>query len=109
LGRAQTEIIRCIEERASLFINIPKESIETLQVVRYDVGQQYKVHRDYISAEQLENDYWGQFGQRYASFFVYLQEPESGGNTTFYDMGISVPPRKNDGGGILQKSSVIIN
>lgn len=72
------------------------DSIETLQVVRYDVGQQYKIHRDYIIPEILVHDYWGQFGQRYASFFVYLQEPESGGNTTFHDLNISFPPRKND-------------
>ncbi|KAI9599071.1 hypothetical protein BDF19DRAFT_429988 [Syncephalis fuscata] len=68
LHKAQTDIVRCVEERASHFIDTPWESIESLQVVRYDVGQQYKIH-----------------------------QPESGGNTTFYDAGISVPPKKNDG------------
>ncbi|RKP23202.1 hypothetical protein SYNPS1DRAFT_24806 [Syncephalis pseudoplumigaleata] len=97
LQRAQTSIIRCVEERAAHFVDTPLDSVEMLQVIRYEAGQQYKIHRDYITEDILETDYWGQYGQRYASFLVYLQEPEGGGNTTFFDVGLSIPPRKNDG------------
>ena len=59
-----------------------------MQVVRYEVGQFYKVHHDQNSAPFTPQ------GARLYTFFMYLNTPEAGGGTRFNDLGITVEPRR---------------
>jgi prolyl 4-hydroxylase len=95
LERSQDNIVKCIEERASLFSNISVESTEPLQVVWYKEGQEFRPHHDYLLRQDLKNDYWSRFGQRYTTFLVYLNEPTEGGGTLFSTLGFELEPKKN--------------
>ncbi|KAI9599045.1 hypothetical protein BDF19DRAFT_429915 [Syncephalis fuscata] len=96
LERSLTNVVECIEERATQLTGADRESLEYLQVVRYHPGQEYKKHTDFLDIEYLKKNYWGQFGQRFATILAYLHEPIKGGNTAFYELGYSVPVKKND-------------
>ncbi|MEZ4575557.1 MAG: 2OG-Fe(II) oxygenase [Vampirovibrionales bacterium] len=76
---------------------LPVEYGEGLQVLRYEVGQEYKPHFDYFdptlsgSKQPLDEG-----GQRVATMLMYLSAPEEGGETTFPDIGLSVAPVKGN-------------
>jgi prolyl 4-hydroxylase len=67
---------------------------ETLQGQRYRVGEQFKAHHDYF---HVSESYWqvekARGGQRSWTAMIYLDEPESGGETWFSTAGLKVTPR----------------
>ncbi len=60
------------------------EAAETLQVLRYGPGQQYRTHLDAVP---------GLANQRVLTFLVYLNEGYGGGETVFPELGLSVSGR----------------
>jgi prolyl 4-hydroxylase len=62
---------------------------EFLQLLRYDVGQYYKLHNDYIPHER---DLLG--GVRILTFYIYLSDVEQGGETSFPRLNITVHPKR---------------
>ncbi|MCA9841811.1 MAG: 2OG-Fe(II) oxygenase [Cyanobacteria bacterium HKST-UBA03] len=95
--RGQDEVISQIEQRIANVTMLPVEYGEGLQVLRYEVGQEYKPHFDYFdptlsgSKQPLDEG-----GQRVATMLMYLSAPEEGGETTFPDIGLSVAPVKGN-------------
>jgi prolyl 4-hydroxylase len=80
-----------IRERARRFSRL--RSCETLQVVRYYVGQEFRPHLDGFNADTKEGKReLKRGGQRGATFLVYLDKPEAGGATVFPEAGLSVLP-----------------
>ena len=51
-------------------------------MVRYEVGQFYKIHHDQNSAPFTPQ------GARLYTFFMYLNTPEAGGGTRFTDLDL---------------------
>ena len=91
LKRGQTDLVRRIEQRISDLVGLPVEHGEGMQILRYDVGQEYRKHYDYFSPERENTPHHiKRGGQRIATFLMYLNTPEGGGNTTFPHAGISV-------------------
>ncbi|CAM8953760.1 unnamed protein product [Rhodiola kirilowii] len=79
LARGRDKIIRDIENRIADFTFIPVEHGEGLQVLHYEVGQEYKPHYDYFQDEfNTQNG-----GQRIATVLMYLTDVEEGGETVF--------------------------
>jgi prolyl 4-hydroxylase len=80
-----------IRQRAREFARL--STCETLQVVRYKPGQEFKPHYDQFDvktaqgAREIRTN-----GQRGATFLVYLNEPQAGGATVFPEAGLSVLP-----------------
>jgi prolyl 4-hydroxylase len=58
-------------------------------MLRYTPGQYYKPHHDYIPQHRQYP-----FGPRVYTFFLYLSDVESGGETRFPKLNISVQPKK---------------
>lgn len=82
-----------IQERAKRFAQLDR--CETLQVVRYHPGQEFRPHLDAFNTEHEGGRREVRTGgQRAATFLVYLNEPEEGGSTDFPTLGLSVQPRK---------------
>jgi prolyl 4-hydroxylase len=54
---------------------------------RYQVGQEYKQHRDYFTDSKHT-------AQRLVTVFAYLNDVEAGGNTAFPILGVSVRPER---------------
>jgi len=78
-----------ILDRMSTIMGIPSENSEDLQLLKYEVGQFYNTHHDYIPHQKDR-----QCGPRILTFFLYLSDVESGGGTDFPDLGIKVTPKK---------------
>ncbi|RKP07731.1 hypothetical protein THASP1DRAFT_2589, partial [Thamnocephalis sphaerospora] len=96
LDKSMDSVVRCIEQRASQFSNISVEATESLQVVWYTKGQEFRPHHDYLMRKDLKHDHWSRHGQRYVTILVYLNEPTKGGSTLFSTLGIDIKPKKND-------------
>ncbi|PKU63530.1 prolyl 4-hydroxylase [Dendrobium catenatum] len=72
-------IIQAIERRIAVFSQIPAENGELIQVLRYEVSQQYRPHHDYFSDTfNLKRG-----GQRVATMLMYLNDEVEGGETHF--------------------------
>lgn len=98
LKKAQTDVVRRVEERAQMFSGVPQQNFEPLQVCRYHPSQQYKPHFDYFvpgvvgTKEALMRG-----GQRQLTFFVYLNDlpaDEQSGHTFFPNLDLKIKPRK---------------
>jgi len=96
-GNMNDPIIDNIEERISLLTLIPRENGENIQVLHYTQGGEYKPHHDYFDDRTVGgNAHYKRGGQRVASFLMYLNTPEEGGETIFPTANLSVTPKKGD-------------
>lgn len=65
--------------------------IERTQIVKYDIGQEYKAHYDYFTTEYLMKD----SNQREYTIFIYLNDVVGdGGETYFPNLNIKIKPKK---------------
>jgi prolyl 4-hydroxylase len=69
---------RVVHERIEHLIEIPIDNYEYLQLLRYEKGQFYGQHHDYIP-HQLQRA----TGVRILTVFLYLNDVEAGGGTNF--------------------------
>ena len=80
-----------IRDRARYFSRL--RTCETIQVVHYYPGQEFRPHLDAFSASTKEGKKEIAIkGQRGATFLIYLNKPEGGGATVFPEAGLSVLP-----------------
>ena len=78
-----------IMERIATVTGIPAVNSEDFQVLRYDEGQFYKEHHDYIDHQKDRI-----CGPRILTFFLYLSDVEAGGGTAFPTMNnLTVVPK----------------
>jgi prolyl 4-hydroxylase len=93
--RGETEFIKMLEERCTDLMNLPIENGEGIQVLRYEVGGEYRPHFDYFptdkpgSAPHLQKG-----GQRVATLILYLNTVEAGGETLFPKLNLKVSAKK---------------
>jgi prolyl 4-hydroxylase len=83
------DVPKRIHERMEKVMGIPADNSEDFQILRYEVGQFYRTHHDYIPHQRDR-----QCGPRILTFFMYLSDVEAGGGTDFPDLGITVMPKK---------------
>ena len=79
------QVIARIEE----ITNIGRNNSEDLQLLKYEVGEYYRTHHDYIDFEVNR-----QGGVRLLTVFLYLNDVEGGGGTNFPLLDITVMPKK---------------
>ena len=82
-----TEMIRA---RISSSLGLPLKRFEVSQVLHYAPGQEFKPHHDYFdpSVAGFQEEI-ARFGQRVATFLIYLNEDFEGGKTQFPSLGFS--------------------
>jgi prolyl 4-hydroxylase len=89
------EIVLAVSSRISKLVGIPLENAEALQVIYYDVDQQYKAHFDaYDLSKDLGRHYTRRGGQRLVTTLTYLNDVEEGGGTSFPKLDIEIEARK---------------
>lgn len=94
-ARGEDEFITRLERRAARLMQWPMENGEGLQVLRYEVGGEYRPHFDYFPPTQAGSAlHLARGGQRVATLIIYLNDVAAGGETIFPDVGLSVTPRK---------------
>jgi prolyl 4-hydroxylase len=85
----ENEVVARIEKRVSQIMNIPVEHGEGLQILNYQIGQEYKAHFDFFKATGH-----GGSNPRISTLVMYLDDVEYGGETYFPKLGLSVSPQK---------------
>jgi prolyl 4-hydroxylase len=75
LRRYQDAVVTRIENRVAAWTHLHVSHQEDIQVLRYGIGQFYKVHADTLRDDEA--------GVRVATVLVYLNEPQEGGETAF--------------------------
>lgn len=94
-AKGENETISKLEARMSAFADWPIANGESLQVLKYKQGAQYKPHNDYFSRDDAGNaNTLNRGGNRIATVLVYLNDVVSGGGTVFPEMGIEVRPKR---------------
>lgn len=88
-GCREKTVPKRVLDRMSTIMGIPSENSEDFQILKYDVGQFYETHHDYIPHQKDR-----QCGPRILTFFLYLSDVEEGGGTDFPMLGITVVPKK---------------
>jgi prolyl 4-hydroxylase len=81
--------VQKILQRLSLVTGIDSDNYEDFQLLKYEEGQFYRAHHDYIPHQRKR-----QPGPRILTFFLYLSDVEEEGGTGFPDLHIEVQPKK---------------
>lgn len=95
-GIGEFPLISKIEKEIREITRIPVDHGEGLQLLHYRPGGYYKAHYDYFdprfegNRSQIEN----RGGQRVATFMIYLNDVEEGGETYFPHVNVRVKPER---------------
>ena len=87
---AKDPVVSAIELRIANMIEMPVENGEGLQVLNYQLHEEYQPHYDYFNPEL--QDVLANGGQRIATCIMYLNTPEEGGETVFPDLSLTIKP-----------------
>ncbi|HZC37417.1 MAG TPA: 2OG-Fe(II) oxygenase [Sphingomicrobium sp.] len=89
-----TEVIR---HRISAATGLPVPLFEPSQVLHYSIGQRFKPHYDFLDpANPAYRDDLARFGQRVATFLIYLNDNYGGGETSFPEIGLDYRANAGD-------------
>jgi hypothetical protein len=89
-----SEVIR---NRISAATRLPVPLFEPSQVLHYSVGQRFKPHHDFLEpANPAYRDDLARFGQRIATFLIYLNDGYQGGETSFPVIGLNYRAEEGD-------------
>lgn len=94
---AMDVVIQILRARIAAATNLPLPVFEPAQIMHYSVGEEFRPHYDFLTgdaegwAAQLER-----YGQRIATFLLYLNDDFEGGETDFPSVGISHRGGKGD-------------
>ena len=95
--RGEDEVVRRVEARIARLLGWPEKNGESLQILRYGMGAEYKPHYDYFDpAEEGTPSILQRGGQRVATLIMYLHEPEEGGATIFPALKMRVAPKRGN-------------
>ncbi len=87
----ETSTVRGLVERVSELVGLPVEHAESLQVVHYDVDEEYKPHFDaYDLATEKGRQRTAQGGQRLVTALMYLSAADEGGATLFPQLDLEI-------------------
>lgn len=88
-------LISEIENRLCMLVDWPVVKSEGLQVIRYEIGQQYITHKDWFDPNYVSSAHHLNYaGQRVGTIITYLSDVESGGATLFPQLGLKIRPKK---------------
>jgi len=91
----ENDFIASIDQRLSDLLLWPADHSEGIQILRYEVGGEYRPHFDYFPPGDAGSGlHVAQGGQRIGTLIMYLNDVEEGGETIFPEIGLSVVPRR---------------
>ncbi len=84
--------LRLVQARIAAAAGVPLAHAEQLTVLRYQPGEQYRPHRDYLPPGSRETDK-PEAGNRRRTICVYLNAVEAGGATAFPQAALAIEPK----------------
>lgn len=89
-----TEVIRT---RIAAATRLPVPLFEPSQLLHYSAGQRFKPHHDFLDpANPAYAETLATFGQRIATFLIYLNDGYTGGETSFPSIGLNYRADQGD-------------
>ncbi len=89
------QVVINIRARIAKITEIPLERAERMQILYYDIGGEFVPHYDYFDLATIGGLVnYNRGGQRIATFIVYLNTPEKGGETFFLEADLKIVPEK---------------
>ncbi len=85
--------ILLIQRRMAEIVETTPAYSEFLQLLRYQNGQEYRPHRDYLPPSLITAVEEGGAGQRESTVIVYLNDVENGGETEFVELDKKIAPK----------------
>ena len=82
-------LVASVVDRIAMLTQIPHNNSENLQLLRYEEGQFYKTHNDYIPYDRDCMQ-----GVRVLTVFLYLNDVEEGGGTNFPGLDLTVESKR---------------
>ena len=90
-------VVQVVRARIAAASNLPLPVFEPAQVMRYAVGEEFRPHHDFLDpAFAGHGPQLARFGQRIATFLIYLTDDFEGGETVFPKAGFSHRGRRGD-------------
>jgi prolyl 4-hydroxylase len=90
----QSAITRQISDRTAELVGLPLENAESIQVINYGPGQEYKPHYDaWVAGTETGDRCLARGGQRLITCLMYLNAVDAGGGTFFPRLDVEVLPR----------------
>lgn len=80
--------VLAVQERLASLTGVPASHGEPMQILRYEQGQLYRPHHDQNSPRASP------WGPRVFTAYIYLSEPEEGGETRFPQLDLTISPKK---------------
>jgi Uncharacterized iron-regulated protein len=90
-GCREDPVAERVRDRISSVLQIPSDNFEDFQLLKYEEGQYYVTHHDYIPHQRDRA-----CGPRILTFYLYLSDVEEGGGTKLDQIngGLVVQPKK---------------
>jgi len=93
LKHAEDLSVLAVATRVAALVGLPLAHAESLQVIHYEPGQEYRPHYDaYDLATEKGQRYCERGGQRLVTALAYLNDVEAGGATAFPRLGLELRP-----------------
>ena len=90
-------VVQLIRARIAVATNLPLPVFEPAQIMRYRVGEEFRPHHDFLDpAHGGHGPQLARFGQRIATFLIYLNDDFDGGETVFPKAGFRYRGRRGD-------------
>ncbi len=86
-------VAECFRNIVAPKYNCEFKSYEPVQFLGYPVGGHYKGHND-AETFNMETRQWEKCIDRDISFLFYLNDQYGGGELEFYDLGLTIKPKK---------------
>jgi TPR repeat protein len=92
----QDIVVHCINLRLAAAAKLPYENGEMLSILRYDIGQEYTPHFDFLGSKNDPAAQYETAGQRVRTLLVYLNTDYDGGETEFLSNRLKVKGNVGD-------------
>jgi prolyl 4-hydroxylase len=90
-----SKIINALAVRMSNLVGVPLQNAGSIQLLHYDVGQQYKPHFDsWDETTERGKSCLKERGQRVLTCLFYLNNVEEGGGTSFPKLNLEIEAKK---------------
>jgi prolyl 4-hydroxylase len=82
-------VVQRVLQKIANVTGLAESHAEYLQLLRYEEGDFYHTHHDYVPTLQE-----GMAGPRILTVFLYLNDVDAGGGTLFTDLNITIQPKQ---------------
>ena len=90
-------VLQTLRTRIAAASNLPLPVFEPAQIMHYRPGEEFRPHHDFLDPSQAGHaSELARFGQRIATFLIYLNDDFEGGETIFPKTGFRYRGRRGD-------------